>query len=137
MTDRPNLTDEELREAYDILGNAIEEPWTDEQRQHFDAVVAEKRSYRGQMGYIYFIQGQATKLIKIGFAKDVKRRVKTLQTGSPDKLVILHSFAASRWNEKEIHFELGQHKSHGEWFFPHQQVFDFINAKKWEESQSE
>lgn len=69
--------------------------------------------------YLYVI-GNNTNRQKIGFSKDVDKRLKTLQTGNPDILNIHHKIECSedktRPLEKKIHTELGYKRLKGEWF---------------------
>jgi len=74
----------------------------------------------------YFIQGEVTKLIKIGKAKDIDRRLKNLQCGSPDNLVILKSYRGDA--EKTLHKVFSSIRLHGEWFFPHPDLLEFISG---------
>jgi predicted GIY-YIG superfamily endonuclease len=69
--------------------------------------------------FIYVIGNNDNKQ-KIGFAKNVHTRLKTLQTGNPDKL-ILHHYVKIPENrvrilEKKIHNELSYKRLTGEWF---------------------
>jgi len=59
--------------------------------------------------------------IKIGKAKDPSKRIKTLQTGSAEKLTIIHlvkcrSEMHSRAIESELHARLKRFKKTGEWY---------------------
>lgn len=57
---------------------------------------------------------------KIGFSKNVERRLKTLQTGNSNKLYIHHVEEVPdnrvRILETKIHRELNYKKKKGEWF---------------------
>lgn len=69
--------------------------------------------------FIYVI-GNNEKKQKIGFTNDVNVRLKTLQTGNPEKL-ILHHYVEIPKNrvrilEKKIHSELNYKRLTGEWF---------------------
>lgn len=69
--------------------------------------------------FIYVI-GNNEKRQKIGFSKDVNKRLKSLQTGNPEKL-ILHHYVEIPENrvriiEKKIHTELSYKRISGEWF---------------------
>lgn len=69
--------------------------------------------------YLYVI-GNSTDKQKIGFSKDVEKRLSTLQTGNPDILKIHHIIECSsektRALEKKIHLELNYKRLKGEWF---------------------
>lgn len=68
---------------------------------------------------------------KIGFTKDVNRRIKALQTGHPQKLIIHHLEEVNekvyRKLEKRIHLELNYKKLKGEWFnMTSQEAVEFL-----------
>ena len=81
---------------------------------------------------VYFIQGKITKLIKIGRVDRVAKnpvalRIKELQVGSPDELVVL--LCIPEWNKKEesfLHKKFAHLRVHGEWFKLEQELLDFI-----------
>ncbi len=85
------------------------------------------------MGYIYgspkeiyFIQGKTTGLIKIGQSSNVKRRLKDMQAGSPDVLVLLGTATFARIREGLIHRAFKTGLAHGEWFKPGERLLEFI-----------
>ena len=63
---------------------------------------------------LYFIQ--CGDLVKIGKAKDVEARIKTLQTGCPLKLHLIAFFPLAGDRESAIHRRLSQLRVRGEWF---------------------
>ena len=69
--------------------------------------------------FIYVI-GTADYKQKIGFSKDVSKRLLELQTGNSEKLIIHHTEAVPkdrvRLLERKIHRELGHRRIKGEWF---------------------
>lgn len=67
---------------------------------------------------IYLIQCGEDGPIKIGYASSVDRRVRYLQTGSPHKLVVLHSFEGDKNVERALHRCFKEHRLTGEWFAP-------------------
>ena len=90
---------------------------------------------------IYFIQGALTKLIKIGRAVDCDKRLKDLQTGSPDKLHLLKEFyTVSRHGnlytspdddiaaEKLLHDRFRFCWNHGEWYRPNEKLLEVIET---------
>lgn len=69
-----------------------------------------------KFGFVYFISnGEFT---KIGTARNVQDRMKSLQTGSPTQLYLMASFFTDspRQLEKEIHRMLNCYLVGGEWF---------------------
>jgi len=66
---------------------------------------------------IYFIQaGEGA--VKIGFAKDVKKRFRELQTGNHETLKLLKEIAGEEELEQEIHLLVNRYHVRGEWYAP-------------------
>ena len=59
-------------------------------------------------------------MVKFGFSKDPHRRVRSLQTGSSEELVLLESIAVPedrvREYERMLHSEFAHLRTRGEWF---------------------
>jgi len=76
---------------------------------------------------IYFVQGELTERIKIGFtARFIEQRVQVLQTGSPDKLVFLGGLPGDVNDENTMHDRFKKFRLHGEWFEPAPELVEFI-----------
>ncbi len=69
-------------------------------------------------GFVYFIQACSGGPVKVGFATDMDRRLSELQVGSPVRLWALAKIPGTRADEREIHRRLAPSASHGEWFWP-------------------
>jgi hypothetical protein len=68
---------------------------------------------------VYFIQAVQSKLVKIGVSVNVEQRLKTLQSGSPEKLEVVRILKNSgRLRESELHRQCAKYRKHGEWFAP-------------------
>lgn len=69
--------------------------------------------------YIYVI-GNDQSPYKIGFTKDIDKRLQTLQTGNHQKLFVHYKEQINeeeiKFIEKQIHKELMRKKVSGEWF---------------------
>ncbi|WAH36973.1 GIY-YIG nuclease family protein [Alicyclobacillus dauci] len=65
---------------------------------------------------IYFIQQAETGYIKIGYTKNIERRLKQLQADSPSELVVLATFDATQSHELRIHKNFGHCRVNGEWY---------------------
>lgn len=75
------------------------------------------RGYRPEDSYIYFVLGQTTRRVKIGYtSRNVRDRLCDLQTGSPDRLILLGVIHAPFYFEAELHHALRPFHSHGEWY---------------------
>lgn len=75
---------------------------------------------------VYFIQGQTTRLIKIGYASSVGARLTLLQCGSPDLLALIGHEPAPREREAVLHRQFADARAHGEWFRPTHALLDYI-----------
>lgn len=79
--------------------------------------------------YLYFIQGELTGLIKIGKTEsNPADRMRSFQTGSPDRLLLLKSICYPKVQnyEKEVHDRFAHLRIHGEWFRPDDDLLLFI-----------
>tara|TARA_R110000744_G_scaffold80450_3_gene157956 strand:+ start:3024 stop:3383 length:360 start_codon:yes stop_codon:yes gene_type:complete len=87
--------------------------------------------------HVYFIQSGYDKKppIKIGVAKSIDRRLRTLQTANPEKLTLIASIKCESRGEafnieSYLHKELNNRKIRGEWFATCMRRVDKI-MKKW------
>lgn len=77
---------------------------------------------------IYLINLESTSLYKIGRTKDIKKRMKQLQTGASFPLILIHEFSTGDEEsklEKTIHRAFAHYKTQGEWF-----DFDLIEIEQ-------
>jgi hypothetical protein len=65
---------------------------------------------------IYFLACDDARLVKIGYAVNVDKRVKQLRTGNPFPMRLLGWLPGSRSDECLIHDALMQHRRRWEWF---------------------
>jgi len=65
---------------------------------------------------IYFIRIKDQPYVKIGFSKDVEKRLKQLQTSSPFDLEIIYTEFAAIEREKQLHEKYKEYQVKGEWF---------------------
>ena len=69
--------------------------------------------------FLYCI-GNDNGTVKFGFSKDPERRVRSLQTGCADLLVLLESISvpeeSAREYERLLHREFAHRRFRGEWF---------------------
>lgn len=70
------------------------------------------------MAYVYLIKDTATGAVKIGISGDVGKRLASLQTASPNKLILLHviSVEDARALELDLHAVYASKRRSGEWF---------------------
>ena len=67
---------------------------------------------------LYLIQSDVTGAFKIGITKNVKKRIKQLQTGSPHKLKLILLLKGQSHRERSLHRALRSvmTRDTGEWF---------------------
>jgi hypothetical protein len=63
----------------------------------------------------YVIQAEKCGPVKIGKTTNIESRLKALQTGHPNELVVL-AFGGTTETERRMHRELSEHRIRGEWF---------------------
>ncbi len=71
---------------------------------------------------IYFVQSEHGGPVKIGRADDLAKRLVTLQTARPDKLVVIAAAPGSVQQERDIHQRFAAAREKGEWFSPTPQL---------------
>jgi hypothetical protein len=78
---------------------------------------------------IYFVQaGDESQPIKIGFARDVEKRLRGLQCTCPDQLRLLAVMDGDKEVEAALHGLMASHRIRGEWFRPVGELLDLIEA---------
>lgn len=121
--DDPRWTEYNKRKA--------EEKRVREEQDKQEKIAREFKKYKEKYpGFVYFIQGDSGGPIKIGYTEDVCKRLKVLQTGHFDTLIVLASFPASMKEEKNLHKKFSELQLKGEWFKPDRYLMDFIEPLK-------
>lgn len=69
-------------------------------------------------GYIYFALAEfgEEQFAKIGFAKNIRKRLSQIQTGCPAKIEMLGYLPGDRKAEANLHRQCAAHRVFGEWF---------------------
>ncbi|RCJ23529.1 helicase [Nostoc sp. ATCC 43529] len=85
-----------------------------------------------QAHFVYFILNQDSNAIKIGRAKDVAKRMKSLQTSSPAqlkliKIVQVDSMEEAQELEQSLHKQFSEIRLAGEWFKAQANLLEYIN----------
>lgn len=85
-----------------------------------------------QAHFIYFILNEDSHAIKIGRAKDLAKRLNTLQTSSPAKLRLIKSVQvegskAAHELEQSLHKQFSEIRLAGEWFKAEANLLKYIN----------
>jgi hypothetical protein len=78
-------------------------------------------------GYIYFIQCNNNKYIKIGYTTNLKTRIQVIQSNNPEKINVLNVINGTERMERKIHRELNKYNIRGEWFLPDDEVIKAMN----------
>lgn len=71
------------------------------------------------MGTVYLLNAWGTDNYKIGVTKrDIDKRIKQLQTGCPDEIVLVKKFECEHYRKVEswLHRQHGSKRVEGEWF---------------------
>ena len=84
--------------------------------------------------YIYFILNYDSQAVKIGIAKNVKRRLASLQTSSPSELKLLGTMKTKSVNdakkiEKSLHTRFDENRIRGEWFKADTELLNYIKQQ--------
>lgn len=80
---------------------------------------------------IYFLSYEESDLIKIGYTSTtVEKRVATLQTGLPHRLIVLAHMDGSMSEEAALHRQFAEHRVNGEWFKPSPGLMELIERHK-------
>jgi hypothetical protein len=74
---------------------------------------------------VYFLRGSVTGRIKIGWSSDLEMRITGIQTGS-EPVEVLCTLPGSRTLEGHLHEKFDEHRVHGEWFNPHDEILQFV-----------
>lgn len=87
-----------------------------------------KQTFRAR-SYIYFIRGEITGLIKIGFTTgDPQKRLRSLQCGSPDILKLVAVKPGEHLDELRLHQRFSTWRRHGEWFIASAELLEYIEG---------
>lgn len=84
--------------------------------------LAERHHVRTLMDDICYFIGSKNGPVKIGWTRDVKKRLRTLQTAHPFKLEILATTAGGEIAEARYHAKFADYRLEGEWFTPCQGI---------------
>jgi DNA-binding XRE family transcriptional regulator len=77
---------------------------------------------------IYLIS-HSNQFLKIGYTKDIKKRLSQLQVSSPIKLELLHIIEGDLSLEKELHILFKDYATNGEWFIFSEDIVNYFKDK--------
>lgn len=81
---------------------------------------------RGPQAVVYFIQRGDDGPVKIGYSRNPKGRLVSLQTSIPERLCILGIVDGGKTEEMRLHRHFSAHCIHGEWFHPAPELLAYI-----------
>lgn len=79
-------------------------------------------------GFIYFVEADGH--IKIGFAKNWRSRITTLQIANHRRLKVVGVIAGSQEQERGLHQRFAHLRSRGEWFQKGEELANYIEKAK-------
>lgn len=81
--------------------------------------------------YVYFVQAEELRLIKIGVTGRLEVRLRGLAQASPDRLVALGVQHCEDGGalETALHARFAHARVHGEWFLPTEPLLDYIEYR--------
>ena len=74
--------------------------------------------------HVYFFQQPG--FIKIGWSKNWRKRLVTIQLSTPQKINVLATYRGGRPMEQRLHEMFAAHRATGEWFREHPDILAFI-----------
>ena len=78
------------------------------------------------LGSVYLVEMQRKRLIKVGFAKDMRNRLASLQTSSPFQLRLVHVWHGYKADEKKLHRLMTAYHYSREWYRYHDDFDELI-----------
>lgn len=88
--------------------------------------------------FVYLIRCEENNYYKIGVTKNIQRRLKQIQTGTPDKIYLVEKYESdySTKIERALHNFLAHYHRNNEWFeLPLEEELRFVdNCKKIEQN---
>lgn len=77
---------------------------------------------------VYFIRSGDYGPVKIGTARNVDSRLRTLQTGNPERLALIGTEPGDGTRERELHARFASARITGEWFSPTADLLAYISG---------
>ena len=77
-----------------------------------------------------YLVAHLDQFVKIGFTKNINKRLSQLQVSSPVKLEVLHLIEGNVSLEKELHRKFKEFRTSGEWFNYDSSILEYFIDKK-------
>lgn len=82
----------------------------------------------GRLGYVYFMHDEDAGLLKIGFTRDLPRRLRTVRSASGRDVKLLGWIIGTTADETRLHRKFSARRERGEWFRATQAVLRHVHA---------
>jgi hypothetical protein len=79
-----------------------------------------------QERYVYFIENELNKEIKIGVTSNIENRLKQISIMVNAPVTLLKYIDGNEQTEKELHNKFSKYRLHGEWFKPDKELILYI-----------
>lgn len=76
---------------------------------------------------VYFIQEALGGYVKIGYTRDLNRRMRELDNNSPAGIYLLGYMDGARLTESTMHDTFALYRKRGEWYHPNKLLIDYID----------
>ena len=81
-------------------------------------------------GYVYFMKSGYMELIKIGFSTDIQNRLRGAIGQCAAPVELLFATDGTTVDERILLEKFAEMNHHGEWFYPYEELLEFIEAVK-------
>lgn len=86
-----------------------------------------RKEYPWLYKVVYFVAAERSRLIKIGFASDIKNRFLSLSRSGPEPLRLVAIMPGTITAERQLHRRYSVERLHGEWFSITPRIVKFVN----------
>lgn len=83
-----------------------------------------------RQGRVYFVRPVGLNLVKIGYSRSVRKRVRDLQTANGGRLTLLCTMRGSISEERALHRRFASARREGEWFELTPEIESFISEHR-------
>jgi hypothetical protein len=94
-----------------------------------------RRRVEAQSGSVVYVIAMTDNIVKIGTTKNLRSRLRALQTGTPHRLQVIASCPGGLVLEAELHREFSRQNVGGEWFNLSNDQLRVLTARMAQESQ--
>jgi DNA-binding XRE family transcriptional regulator len=85
------------------------------------------------VGYVYFIEGADSGLIKIGFSRNPRRRLGAIRAHAAEPVRLLATVRGGPDLARDVHSRFRRRRVQGAWFHPNEEMLALIrSADQWE-----